>query len=168
MKKLLLTGFMGVLLTGALYYSETLVAQSIKLKTPKSFSQDRALFNAALNGNAKDIEKALKAGANINAFDEKRYGTALMITARNGHNEAVKMLIAAGANVNAVIWIGKLETSDRRIPESHPSSVLDQACNHPEIIKTLIEAGAVSGYRAGYPCLCFYYDANNVVGTTIA
>jgi ankyrin repeat protein len=63
-------------------------------------AQERELISAALQGNAKRVEAALKAGADVNAFDET-LGTPLGGASYSGSLETVRLLSDRGANVNA-------------------------------------------------------------------
>jgi ankyrin repeat protein len=90
-----------------------------------------------LRGGPREIEAAIKAGANVNARDEEAEGgrwTPLMMASAWGNNlEILSILINAGADVNArddegmgvlscaTIWGGDIS---------------------PEIVKTLLQAGA--------------------------
>lgn len=62
--------------------------------------QERELISAALQGDAKRVEAALKAGADVNAFDET-LGTPLGGASYSGNLEAVRLLTDGGANLNA-------------------------------------------------------------------
>ena len=58
------------------------------------------LFEAVSNNNTKEVDRLIKAGADVNATDD--YGeTALMWAAWYDAADAAKMLIEAGADVNA-------------------------------------------------------------------
>jgi ankyrin repeat protein len=59
------------------------------------------LLSAAWHGEATEIVKFLKSGANITAKDDDGE-TALHLAAENGCIEACKVLIKHGANVNAM------------------------------------------------------------------
>jgi ankyrin repeat protein len=61
---------------------------------------ERELISAALQGNLKRVEAALKAGADVNAIDE-RLGSALGGASYSGNLKAVTLLTDRGANVNA-------------------------------------------------------------------
>ena len=63
-------------------------------------AQKRELISAALQGNVKRVEAALKAGADVNAFDET-LGTPLGGASYSGNLEAVRLLTDGGANLNA-------------------------------------------------------------------
>ncbi|MDA7680103.1 ankyrin repeat domain-containing protein [bacterium] len=63
---------------------------------------DRALLDAAENGNIEDVKQHLAAGADVNAKDDAFSGeTPLHWAAENGHKEIAELLIAKGADVNA-------------------------------------------------------------------
>ena len=61
---------------------------------------ERELISAALQGDAKRMEAAVKAGADVNAIDE-RLGSPLGGASYSGNLEAVRLLTDRGANVNA-------------------------------------------------------------------
>lgn len=75
-------------------------SQKTNNQARKSFAQERELISAALQGNAKRVEAALMAGADVNAFDET-LGTPLGGASYSGSLEAVRLLTDRGANVNA-------------------------------------------------------------------
>ena len=83
MKNLLLTTIAAVLLVGC-GPSET----------------DRALLDAAENGNIKAVEQAIVDGAEVDAKDSDGW-TPLHNAALKGHKKIVELLIAKGADVNA-------------------------------------------------------------------
>lgn len=56
------------------------------------------LANAAYMGAAQGVEVLIKNHANLNAFEGKVGGTALMFAAGRGHLEIVNLLLAAGAD----------------------------------------------------------------------
>ena len=59
---------------------------------------ERALFDAAINGDIEAVKQHLAAGTDV---DAKNYGgTALFSAAGLGHKEVVELLIAEGAGVN--------------------------------------------------------------------
>jgi ankyrin repeat protein len=60
---------------------------------------DRALLEAAYDGNIEAVKQHLAAGADVNAKDEDGY-TPLYAVAGRGHKEIAELLIAKGADVN--------------------------------------------------------------------
>ena len=68
---------------------------------------DRALLDAAENGNIAAVKQHLDAGANVNAKDNVLGVTPLHPAALDGHKEITELLIAKGADVNAKIEDGK-------------------------------------------------------------
>ena len=95
------------------------------------------LFMASLYGNAKMIERLLKAGA-----DAKERGpngeTTVMFAARNGNPAAIKMLVAAGADVNAKERIRATTALMWAAQEGHAAAA-----------KALIELGADVAAKSG-------------------
>lgn len=90
---------------------------------------DRALFEAAEDGELSDIEELLRAGANVNAVIDGD-GTPLMGAANDGHLEAVRLLLDRGANPN--------------IPVDGDGNALIVAASegHFEIVRLLLDRGA--------------------------
>ena len=93
-----------------------------------------ALFDAATGGKVRDVKAALKAGADVNTWDEDG-STALMWAARfnaNANNaNVVRALIDAGADVDA--------------RDKHDLTVLMYAAAYNEnfdVLNVLIDAGA--------------------------
>ncbi len=85
---------------------------------------------ACVNGDATMIGKLLKAGADPNAPAAENE-TPLMTVARTGSVPAAKMLLANGAKVDArETWHGET------------ALMWAAAQKHPEMVRTLIEAGA--------------------------
>ena len=86
MKHLLLTTIVAVLVVGC--------------GNPEA---DRALLDAANNGNIELIMQALNDGANVNAIWDtgETENTPLHMAAFQGNNEIVELLIAKGANLEA-------------------------------------------------------------------
>jgi ankyrin repeat protein len=102
---------------------KTDIAKSERPALPKEKQKrlNDELFNAAWHGNANNVERLIKVGANIEAkdhFDD----TALMLAAKNGHTETCKLLLERGANIEAkdkygwtvlmqAAWNGRTETT---------------------------------------------------------
>ena len=61
---------------------------------------DRALLDAANDGNIKAVKQHLAAGADVNAKDDNGW-IPLHFAVYYGHKEIVELLIAKGAEVNA-------------------------------------------------------------------
>ena len=57
---------------------------------------ERALLEAAVDGNIEAVKQHLAAGTDVNAMEE-----AFTLAAEYGHKEIVELLIAKGADVNA-------------------------------------------------------------------
>ena len=101
----------------------------ISLRIRASNALDRALFEAAEDGELFDIEELLRAGANVNAVIDGD-GTPLMGAANDGHLEAVRLLLDRGANPN--------------IPVDGDGNALIVAASegHFEVVRLLLDRGA--------------------------
>jgi len=90
---------------------------------------DRALLEAARDGNLEAVKQHLAAGADVNAKYE--WGvTPLLYAANQGYNEITELLIAKGADVNT--------------KRSNGETPLHEAAGegHKETAELLIEVGA--------------------------
>ena len=67
---------------------------------------ERALLEAAVDGNIEAVKQHLAAGTDVNAMEE-----AFTLAAEYGHKEIVELLIAKGADVNAKDGIGGKTTA---------------------------------------------------------
>ena len=91
----------------------------------------QTLFDIVTSGTPEELEKTIKAGANVNEKDSLGR-TPLMIASKSNQNpEVIKILIKAGANVNE-------RNSEGRTPLMSASA----SNQNPEITETLIKAGA--------------------------
>jgi ankyrin repeat protein len=97
----LLVGFLAV---GAENTKQVQADSSAKAKqsstTQKSNISQHALFDAALKGNLKKMQTALKKGLGVNSAD-KEGRTALMFAGYNGHTKIVRLLLKSGALINS-------------------------------------------------------------------
>ena len=94
MKHLLLTTIAAVLLVGC--------------GNPEA---DRALLDAAWDGNIEAVKQHLDAGADLNAKEEDGE-TPLHAAVFKGHKEIVELLIEKGADVNAKAGFGSTPLHD--------------------------------------------------------
>jgi len=111
-----------------------------------------ALHLAAKNGNREEIEKLIKAGADINARDN-HHDTALHYAAANGHIEAIKKLIELGADIKA-------ENEDA-YTALHSAALY----GNTKAIEKLVELGADVNTRTsegGYVALHFAAAVNDI------
>ena len=91
----------------------------------------QTLFDIVTSGTPEELEKTIKAGANVNEKDSLGR-TPLMIASKSNQNpEVIKILIKAGANVN--------ERNSEGLTPLMSASASNQ---NPEITETLIKAGA--------------------------
>jgi ankyrin repeat protein len=89
-----------------------------------------ALLAAARNGNAAEVERLLKEGAEVDT--RTRYATTpLYFAARNGHLDVVKLLLAKGADPNVTDTFYKM----------HVLAAAAEKGGVP-VMKALLEAGA--------------------------
>ena len=85
---------------------QTAVAEYLNLRLDSILNSNLYLYTAARNGNLRDVESALKNGANVNSrFSDG--STALSAAAIGGHLPVVKHLVENGANLNARSTDGK-------------------------------------------------------------
>lgn len=87
--------------------NDTEQAQIDKLpKVPESMgSREKALFQAAFDGELKDVQVQITKGAKVNYADKKKR-TALILAASNGHTAIVEFLSGKGADINAIDGAG--------------------------------------------------------------
>ena len=86
---------------------------------------------AAMNGNARILERLIQAGADPNAPVSGTGDTSLMMAARTGKVDAVRVLLDHGAKVNAKETWGGTTALMWAVSE-----------RHPEVAKLLVERGA--------------------------
>ena len=79
------------------WVSEMVVRQPAVLK--KEVSDDANIWWAAVFGDVTALKRILKSGEDINARDQERESTALIVAASVGQTEAVEFLIAEGADL---------------------------------------------------------------------
>ena len=74
----------------------------ILLLTPTAcLTKERELHYAAFNGWEAGVTRWLKAGADVNAKDDRYGATPLHLAAYEGHADVVTMLLEHGADVDA-------------------------------------------------------------------
>jgi hypothetical protein len=101
-------------------------AQNVKPANPKA---DRALIDAAQNGNIEAAKQAIADGADVDTLD-KRGRAPIQNALHSGNIEAVKLLIDNGANLNA-------KTANSWTPLYEASLI-----GRMETVKLLVENGA--------------------------
>jgi phosphate transport system substrate-binding protein len=97
---------------------------------------DKDFISLCLGGSVKDVEEALKSGANANAnAKNRRISTALVaaiLTASYSRNpEVISLLLKNGADVNAEDFTGNTAWT-----------FAAEFCHDPEVMSLLLEAGA--------------------------
>jgi len=114
--------------------SPTVANQEAQTRNRNSRKDDssplnRALLEAAEEGNITDINKLLDAGANVNC-SLNGDGSPLIVAARSGRQEAVQLLLERGADLN--------------MPVSGDGNPLIMAARegHAEIVALLLDRGA--------------------------
>jgi len=95
------------------------------------------LLNSAEKGDHKEVERLLKAGADVDARRKIEGWTALIFAALNGHKEVARVLIANKAEVDA-----KCSELGRTALFYASSGARGFSEGHFEIVKMLIENGA--------------------------
>jgi ankyrin repeat protein len=108
----------------------------------------QAMIDAAWRGDAKEVERLLAEGADINKRGN-RNRTALMLAAGKGHLEVVKLLLDKGAEVES-------KKDNGGLTALFFASVNDKG--HPEIIKLLVSRGADPNvvWKNPYPMILHY------------
>jgi ankyrin repeat protein len=95
-------------------------------------AENKALFQAAMKGDIREVKAALQRGGKPNFFfkpeDQKN---SLHVAAEHGHEEVVEELLQHGAVVNAVA------AKDHSTP-----LILAAMHNNPIIVSSLVKAGA--------------------------
>jgi bla regulator protein blaR1 len=134
----------------------------------RSSPLDRALFEAAENGNLSDINELLNAGANINcALDGD--GSPLIGAAREGHLAAVRLLLDRGADPNMAVsgdgnplimaareghadivslLLDRGASIDLAVPDDENALIQASGEGHLHIVKLLVSRGADVNARA--------------------
>lgn len=112
----------------------------------KQTKLNELLFTAAIFGHEADILRLLKAGAEVDAFDD-RNNTPLMTAAFHGNLRTVKELIAAGADVNRTNVYGSTPLmaaaqSGISVTNYHNPPTNDAPQPIIQIIEMLLRAGA--------------------------
>ena len=137
-------------------------AASREQKSRRAGPIDRALFEAAQEGDIESIDKLLQAGANVNAAIDGD-GSPLIGAARSGHLAAVKHLLDRGADPNMPVYgdgapllaaaqEGRTEVIkvllDRRanielvVPGDENALIQASGGGHLEVVKLLVARGA--------------------------
>lgn len=112
---------------------DILAATKVENLAAKGSREDK-LISAVKNGDLKNVETFIAAGAGLEARDNGDM-TALMIAANKGYTDIVSKLISAGANVNAKDRFGCtafFKAADK---------------GHTEIVKLLIANGAAKNEK---------------------
>ncbi|MFQ5527101.1 MAG: ankyrin repeat domain-containing protein [Thermoanaerobaculia bacterium] len=100
---------------------------------------DTTLIRAAIRGDAPAVERAVRAGADVNA-PVKGFGTPLIQAAASGKLEIVDFLIESRADVNQVATRAYRPDGLMRTPLTTAARA-----GHVEIVRVLLDAGANVG-----------------------
>ena len=87
------------------------IIKKVNLPPEEKEKFNAQLIEAAKKGDKAEVERLLKAGADVNAKNNDGW-TALMKASENGRKEVVEMLINAGADVNAKNNDGKTRSEE--------------------------------------------------------
>jgi ankyrin repeat protein len=96
-------------------------------KGPVNPGAEPALIVAARAGDAKEVRRLAKSGADLNAFGNDRQ-TALIAAARGGHRDVVGVLLEAGADANL------------RDAKGNTAAEAAEATGHPRIAESIRKA----------------------------
>lgn len=137
MKKLLLLPLFSLAMLIGLFAFAEETASDVEFAVNKagnkaeetSLKEEIPLINAVRAGNAKQVKKLIKSGADVNAKDDEGK-TALMWASMYGHNDMIKFLIKNGADVNA------------KDNNGNTALMFASKYGHDDIVKLLTEAGA--------------------------
>jgi beta-lactamase regulating signal transducer with metallopeptidase domain len=102
------------------------VVSSQKLVETETSRLDRALLEAAQEGDVDDVTKLLNAGANINAKVEGD-GSPLIVAARAGHLKTVELLLDRGAD------------PDLAVPGDGNAIIMAAREGHEDVVKLLLD-----------------------------
>lgn len=112
---------------------DILAATKVEDLAAKGSLEDK-LISAVKNGDLKNVEAFIAAGAGLEARDNQNM-TALMIASKNGYTDIVSKLIKAGVNIDA----------KDRFNCTAFFKAADQ--NHVDVVKILIAAGAAQNEK---------------------
>jgi ankyrin repeat protein len=90
-----------------------------RVETDQNFI-DVSLIQAVTQGNLRQVENWLAAGANVNATNRQGHATALAIAASRGDLAMVEVLLQAEAQINP-----HLETTKINVSENNPQNFLE-------------------------------------------
>jgi beta-lactamase regulating signal transducer with metallopeptidase domain len=96
----------------------------------RSSRLDRALVEAADEGNLREVGELLEAGANVNAAVAGD-GSPLIAAARNGHAEIVRLLLDRGADANLTV------------AGDGAALIMAAREGHVDVVQLLLDRGAV-------------------------
>ena len=123
---------------------------------------DRALYEAAADGDLDEIDQLLRAGADVNAAISGD-GTPLIGAARGGHVDAVRLLLDRGADVNLAVsgdgnplimaaregetavvelLLARNAAVDQAVPGDETALIQASGEGHLGIVKLLVSRGA--------------------------
>jgi uncharacterized protein len=128
-----------------------------------SVSQITLLLHSAMAGDLPSVERALRAGADVDAAEQQHGNTALMLAAYTNRSDIVAVLIRAGATIDArdkelntalmkAAWAGAIDPARQLIDagadvnavEMNAMTALMIASFHGrlEVVRLLVESGA--------------------------
>jgi ankyrin repeat protein/serine/threonine protein kinase len=146
------------------------ITHFVKAHTRVKLENDKALFNAAKNGDLDQVRRLLDMDGDVNA-QGGLYGNALQAASSRGHEAIVKLLLDKGADVNAQggYYGNALQAVSYRGDKAIVRLLLDRGADvnaqggsygnalqaaslrgHEAIVKLLLDKGADANAQDGY------------------
>jgi ankyrin repeat protein len=120
------------------------------LAPPFLFAQAPTLLDLASTGTVEQVQKAIAAGADLNARDAADRTVLMLVAANNPDAGVISVLVKAGAKVNA------------RGPNGWTALMMAAYNNpNPDVVESLLKAGADGRARSGAGETAYDYARDN-------